>query len=146
MSDIAWELSHSVESAASPAFAWAYMTNVSNWDDPPAEFELDGPFATGAHGRTRMPGREPTAWQLVAVDPALRTYTLAAALDRATLSFQWRFEPCAGGTRLTQRVVLVGENAAEYLSPVRDTFSATLAPGMERIAAAMCRAATQMAV
>ena len=142
MSDIAWELSHSVESTAGPSFAWAYMTNVANWDDPPAEFELDGPFVTGAQGRTRIPGREPTAWQLVAVDPARRTYTLAAALDRATLSFEWRFEPCAGGTRLTQKIVLAGENAAEYLPPVRDTFSATLAPGMERIAQAMGRAAS----
>ena len=38
--------------------AWGYMADVRNWDDPPAEFELDGPFEAGSRGITRMPGQE----------------------------------------------------------------------------------------
>jgi len=50
MSDNFWELTHSVETDASLAFAWNYWANVANRDDPPAKFELDGPFAAGSHG------------------------------------------------------------------------------------------------
>jgi hypothetical protein len=50
---VAWEITHSVETNASPAFAWNYWTEVTNWDDPPAKFELDGPFACGSRGTTR---------------------------------------------------------------------------------------------
>ena len=52
-------MTHAVETNASPAFAWNYWTDVANWDDPPAEFELDGLFATGSRGATRLPGQEP---------------------------------------------------------------------------------------
>src|SRR5438034_8259249 len=64
MSDEAWELTQSVETDASLAFAWNYWTNVANWDDPPAKFELDGPFAAGSHGTTRLPGQERLHWLL----------------------------------------------------------------------------------
>ena len=50
MSGVAWETTHSVDSCASLPFAWAYMTNVANWDDPPVTFELDGPFTVGTPG------------------------------------------------------------------------------------------------
>ncbi len=59
MTNVAWEMAYSVETDASPAFAWNYWTNIANWADPPAEFELDGPFAVGSRGVTRLPGREP---------------------------------------------------------------------------------------
>jgi len=55
MATIPWEITHSVETNARPAFAWRYWTNIAHWDDPPAEFELDGPFATGSRGTTRLP-------------------------------------------------------------------------------------------
>jgi hypothetical protein len=42
MNDIAWSIEHSVETTAHLAFAWLFMTNVKNWDDPPAEFRLIG--------------------------------------------------------------------------------------------------------
>jgi hypothetical protein len=59
MATVPWEITHSVETNASPAFAWNFWTDVANWDDPPAEFELDGAFATGSRGATRLPGQEP---------------------------------------------------------------------------------------
>ena len=55
MATVPWEMTHSVETNASPAFAWHYWTNIANWDDPPAEFELEGPFASGSRGATWLP-------------------------------------------------------------------------------------------
>jgi hypothetical protein len=57
MAIIPWEITHSVETNASPAFAWHFWANVANWDDPPAEFELEGPFATGSQGPRGCRGR-----------------------------------------------------------------------------------------
>jgi hypothetical protein len=59
MNTIAWEIPHAVETNASPAFAWNYWTDVANWVDPPAKFELEGPFADGSRGTTRLSGQEP---------------------------------------------------------------------------------------
>ena len=140
MSQAAWALSHSVETEATPGFAWTYLTNVANWDDPPAQFELHGPFAAGSHGTTRMPGQEPRHWHLREVSP-MKSYTIEAPLDRATMSFEWQFEGLANGrTRLTQRILLKGENAAAYLEQVQAGFTSSLAAGMNKIAAAMARA------
>ena len=141
MSDIAWEITHSVNAGASPAFAWAYMTNTSNWDDPPATFELDGPFAAGSRGTTRTPGQEPRHWYIREVVP-MRSYTFEMPLDGAAISVNWQFAALAEReTRLTQHIALHGENAAMYVGPVQAAFSANLAPGMSRIATAMEQAA-----
>ncbi|MDQ6734934.1 MAG: SRPBCC family protein [Nitrospirota bacterium] len=140
MSDVAWEIEHSVETSASPAFAWTYMSNVANWDDPPAEFKLDGPFAVGSHGITQMPGQDPRHWQLREVTP-MRCYTTELPLDRASMLFEWQFNPLPDGrTQLTQHVVLKGENATAYLAQVQLAFTSNLAPGMNKIAAAIGRA------
>jgi Polyketide cyclase / dehydrase and lipid transport len=135
MDDITWELEHTVEAAAGAAFVWAFWTNVANWDDPPAQFALEGPFAAGARGTTVMPGEAPRAWTISAVEPGA-AFTLEMALEGATLSFTWRFEALAEDrTRLTQRIVLAGENATSYLDAVRAGFGGTLADGMKRVAA-----------
>jgi hypothetical protein len=143
MNDVAWEIEHSVETSAGLAFAWTYMTNVANWDDPPAEFELRGPFAEGSSGSTRMPGQETLHWQLRDIHP-MECYTVEGRLGRATLWSVWRFDRVStGGTRLTQRMVLKGEDAKLYVADVQAAFAPNLAPGMNRIAAAIGRAAAQ---
>lgn len=48
MSEVALQLEHSVEADVSPAFAWSFRTDVANWNDPLAEFTLEGPFAAGS--------------------------------------------------------------------------------------------------
>jgi hypothetical protein len=54
------------------------------------------------------------------------------------LSFEWRFEAIsANRTRMTQRIVLSGDNAAAYESIIRARFESTLADGMKRIAEVM---------
>jgi hypothetical protein len=137
MSEIAWQLEHSVEAYVSPTFAWNFMTDVKNWDDPPAEFTLEGSFAPGTRGITRMPGQAAMGWYIREVVPDT-FYAVEAPLDRATLSFEWRFEAVSEArTLLKQRIILVGENAAAYVAPVEAAFGANLAPGMRRIADAM---------
>ena len=142
MNDVAWETAFSVDANASLTFAWTYMTNVANWDDPPAKFELDGPFIAGTSGTTRMPGQEPRRWRLREVNP-MKSYIIDTTLDQAAMSFEWRFEENAdGGTRLTQRILLGGENAAAYVAQVQSAFASNIAAGMQRIAAAIERAAS----
>jgi hypothetical protein len=140
MSQPAWQTEHSVETAASVAFAWSYMTDVTNWDDPPAKFRLDGPFVGGGHGTTEMPGQPERHWEIRDVELGA-SYTIALSLDRAIFLCTWRFKELPDGrTQLTQQITLDGENASAYLNDVQQAFGANLAQGMERIAAALNRA------
>jgi hypothetical protein len=137
MSDVAWQIEHSVETTAGQDFAWKFMSNVVNWDDPPAQFTLFGPFVTGTHGSTQVPGQPAQRWVLQQVTP-MESYTIEFFMDRAGMLFEWRFTPLPNGrTRLTQHAELRGENAATYLAVVEQALAAGLAPGMRRIAAAM---------
>ncbi len=63
------------------------------------------------------------------------------ALDDALISFEWLFEAVSSHrTRITQRIVLSGNNAPAYVDQVQAGFGANLADGMKRIADAMVRA------
>jgi len=140
MTIIACQLEHSVDVDVSPAFAWSWRTDIKNWDDPPAHFELDGPFIKGSSGTTRLPGREPIRWHIRDVRPGT-SFVIDMPLDRAVLSFEWLFEAVASRTRITQRIALSGDNAAAYADQVRVGFGSTLADGMKRVADALATAA-----
>jgi hypothetical protein len=130
---------HSVDADVSVTFAWNYWTDVGNWDDPSAQFSLDIPFAEGAAGTTRIPGQAPIFWRVRDVVPG-RSATIVIPLDGAALHFEWRFEHLANRKcRLTQALVLTGENAAAYTDQVRAVFETTLPAGMARIAGLMER-------
>jgi hypothetical protein len=138
--DVVWEIEESVEAEVSPSFACSWRTDVRNWDDPPARFQLDGPFASGSWGTTLMPGQDPLRWQVRDVRPGA-AFTIDMPLDRAVLSFEWLFAAVSDRrTRLTQRIVLRWENAAACASQVRASFGSTLRDGMKRIAGAMATA------
>jgi Polyketide cyclase / dehydrase and lipid transport len=136
----AWETEHAVETDASPDFAWSYWTDVANWDDPPARFEFDGPFAPGARGLTRLPGQEPIQWIIREVTPG-QAATIEIPVDGAAVAFEWKFAGLADGrTRLTQRMVLRGERAAAYLEHAK-ILAANMPGGMKKMAAAIACAA-----
>ena len=140
MNDIACQLEHSVEADVSPEFAWQWRTDVKNWDDPPAHFQLDGPFASGSWGTTVLPGQEPWRWQIREVRPG-RSFIIEMLLEGAVLSFEWRFDAVSDRrTRITQRIVLTGDHATAYATQVSTLFGLTLADGMRRIADAMASA------
>jgi hypothetical protein len=139
-SEPAVRLEHSVDVDVSPTFAWTFRTDVTTWRDPPATFELNGPFVAGSPGQTLMPGQEPLQWRIGEVRPG-RSFVLEMTLDRAMLSFEWRFDPLSDGmTRMTQSIVLSGDNAAAYAPQVEAGFGSTLVDGMRRIAADMAAA------
>jgi hypothetical protein len=140
LANIAWEITHSVETTASPAFAWKYWTTVPNWSDPPAEFELQGPFEVGSRGFTRFPDRPPIEWFLREVCPPSAA-TIAMPLAQAVLCFEWRFDALPDGrTRISQRITLQGENAEAYRSQVASAFANNLPDAMKKIARAMAEA------
>ena len=113
-------------------------------DDPPAQFQLDGPFASGSWGTTVLPGQAPLRWQIRDVRPRT-SFIIEMPLDEAVLSFEWRFETVSDHqTRITQRIVLSGVNATAYAEEVQANFSATLGAGMKRIADEMARAERSM--
>ena len=137
-----WTCERSIEVDVPAAFAWQYMTDVRNWDDPPATFELDGPFADGARGITRMPDQPPLFWTICDIDPG-SGYTIVGGgfLEDAELRVRWHFEPVSDRkTRLTQRMELTGANAAAYVEAISQTFGPNLEPGMRRIANSMALA------
>jgi hypothetical protein len=135
------ELSYSVEVDVSRAFAWRYRTDVTTWSDPPASFSLEGPFQTGANGMTLLPRQASLRWRIGDVKPG-ESFVLEMPLDRATLSFEWKFEELPGSrTRLTQHIVLTGENAEAYVGQVEAGFGPNLEAGMKKLAAEMAAAA-----
>ena len=140
MSEIALRLTYSVETDATPAFAWRFRTDVANWNDPPARFVMEGPFEAGSCGTTEMPGQAPLHWRITEVHPG-KSFVVAMELDRATLAFTWRFDALPGDrTKLTQEIVLSGDNGPAYAAQVEAGFGPNLAAGMERIAAEMAAA------
>jgi hypothetical protein len=142
MDKVAWEMMHAVETQASAEFAWSYWTDVRNWDDPPAKFELDGAFAEGARGTTRIPAQPPIAWFIRDVTPGAAA-TIEIPVDGATVSFAWRFAGTGDGrTRITQRVALHGEKAYAYIEPAK-ALTGRLPDGMRKLAAAIGTAAAK---
>src|SRR4249920_3574605 len=91
MMDIACQLEESIEADVSPSFAWSWRTDIGNWDDPPAQFQLDGPFASGSWGTTLLPGREPLRWQIRDVQPGA-AFIMEVTLDGAVIAFEWLFD------------------------------------------------------
>ena len=140
MKNIACQLEHSVEAEVSPSFAWNWRTDIKTWDDPPAQFQLDGPFASGSWGTTLMPGGASLHWQIRDVRPSA-SFIIELPLDGAVMSFEWLFDAVSDHrTRLTQRIVLWGANAQAYVNQVQAGFGSTLADGMKRIADALEKA------
>jgi len=140
MNEIALQLEYSVEADVSPAFAWRFRTDVANWNDPPARFALEGPFKVGSYGTTVLPNQEPLQWRIREVRPG-KSFVIEMQLDRAMLTFEWRFDDLSGNrTKLTQHIVLSGENAGTYAAQVEAGFGPNLPAGMMRIAAEMAAA------
>lgn len=132
--DVEWVLEHSEKTGADPAFVWEYWTDVAHWDDPPAEFALEGRFESGSRGTTTLPGQEPLEWVLRDVREG-KSYRIESASPEAHLVFEWSFESLPeGGTTLRQRIGVAGPGAAHQAEAVRKGFGPTLAEGMKRIA------------
>jgi hypothetical protein len=136
----AWKCQGSVDVDVPASVAWAYMTDLRNWNDPPAAFALEGPFVEGTRGTTHMPGRPLAHWTIRHVEPARGSTIEGSFLEGTVCTIHWRFDPLSERTaRLTQRIELVGENAAALVDEIRSLFEANMEPGMRRIARMMER-------
>jgi hypothetical protein len=137
VSEIALQLEFSVEADVSLAFAWQFRTDVSNWNDPPAQFALNGPFEVGSRGTTLMSGGETLHWCIREVRHG-ESFVVEMQLDSAVLTFEWHFDAVSEDrTKLTQRIVLSGENAGAFAGQIEAGFGSNLPDGMRRIAAEM---------
>ena len=134
----AWTFECSVEAGVPPEFAWDFWTNIANWRElePGAEFEIDGPFAEGTRGRTKMTGQETREWMICAVDPG-RSWIQEIPLPGASFMVGMLFQAAPDlRTRITQRLWLEGDLANTYVDAVR-MFETTTPAGLKRIAAAI---------
>ena len=106
----AWSFEHSVECNAHRQFAWAYWTDIANWKDGPATFELDGPFDSGSRLTSILPGQ---IWHsIVRHVERNRSATIETLLPDGVLSFHWTFEDLPNArTRMTQRLLLLADSA-----------------------------------
>ena len=139
MEQPAWDFQHSAECKASREFAWKYWTNIANWDDPPAKFELDGPFGAGSRLTTILPGQ--TLHSVIHNVKAGREATIEMQLPDATLSFHWNFEELSEDrVQITQRIMLTGRNARSFVREA-SMLEHTVPEGMKKLAAAIERSA-----
>ena len=137
------EFEHSIECQVGRDFAWKFWTNVDNWAvvDPAVEWaKLEGPFITGTIGRVKPRGADPNEWKLAEVEEG-RGAVIEMALPGATVKFQWNFaDMTGGGARITQKVTLEGERAAEYEEGMKP-LEQGIPSGMEKLIEAMVKAA-----
>jgi hypothetical protein len=138
MSEPAWEFRFSIECNATQQFAWRFWTDITNWNDPPAKFDLDGPFEIGARLTTTLPGE--TLYSVIRDLQPEREATIEMQLPDAILSFRWKFEKLTGDrTRITQGLVLSGANAKSFVAQAT-AMEARVPDGMRKVAAAIERA------
>jgi hypothetical protein len=127
-----WNFQYSVQCNASRTAAWKYWADVANWDDPPARFELSGPFQVGSKLTTILPDQ---SWHSIIthVDPE-REAVVEMQLVDAVLAFEWKFEDdVSNRSRITQRLALTGPNASAFVDQVR-IFEMSVLQGMKRLA------------
>jgi Polyketide cyclase / dehydrase and lipid transport len=140
-----WTFEYSLECPVPPDFAWRFWTNVENWamvDSSAESVRLDGPFAAGSTGTTKLAGGEPIIWQIVQVEEG-RSATIEMAFPGATIQFWWGFGESEKGTRITQRITIEGERTADYERTAGTEFERGVPDGMRKLAETMARAAKQ---
>ena len=133
-----WEFEHVAECNAPRQFCWRYWTDIANWDDPPARFSLEGSFADGSRITTELPGR--TLVSVIRDVREGRAATIEIGLPNALFSFHWSFDDVdEKRTRISQRLVLSGEDAAIFLDQAK-VMGKNAPQGLKKLIAAMERA------
>jgi hypothetical protein len=137
-SEPAWSFSIRSSATRRKSLPWRFWTHIANWNDPPAKFDLDGPFEIGARLTTTLPGQ--TLYSVIRDLQPEREAVIAMQLPDAVLSFHWKFEKWAENrTRITQRLVLSGANAKPLVAQA-SALEASVPDGMKKVVAAIERA------
>jgi hypothetical protein len=134
---MAWKFEHAVECRVPREFAWKYWTDVKNWDDPPARFETNGPFAVGTRVTTILPGQR--LQSVIREVEEGRGARIEMEVADAVVAFQWGLNELANErTKLIQTVSLSGAGA-ESLAGQAKMLETTVPDGMKKLAEAMER-------
>jgi hypothetical protein len=89
---------------------------------------------------TKPRGSDPNEWKLVEVEEGSRA-VIEITASGAIVKFHWSFtDITGGGVRMTQKVTLEGERAAEYEEGMK-LLEKGIPSGMERLVEAMVKAA-----
>jgi hypothetical protein len=137
----AWVFEHSVVCPVTVEFAWNFWTDVRNWalDVDVESVEIDGPFAAGTRGLTNSKSSGQVEWRIVEarIGRAVIEFPLPGAVGR----FVWTFEDIGGGTRISQRCTLDGEQADILAKAVGPNLEAGIPAGMGKLCETMKNAA-----
>jgi uncharacterized protein YndB with AHSA1/START domain len=111
-----WVHEHTVETAVSPEAVWAVLRDLDQWprwDTSMERVALQGPFAVGTRVAMTPVGQEPIVSTIVAIaEPEY--YADRTGFGGVTLEFSHTLTRLAGGgTRITHRLEITGDGAAE---------------------------------
>jgi len=133
-----WEFEHSVVCHAPREFCWNYWTDIANWDDPPARFSMERPFADGSQIMTELPGQ--TLVSVIRDVEEGRAATIELGLPNAVFCFYWRFDDLdRERTRISQRLELSGEDAGLFVEQAK-VMRETAPDGVKKLVRLMERA------
>lgn len=140
MGDTAWQFEHSVECNSDKSFAWAFWTDVFNWERLEGKavkwIKLKGPFAVGTSGATKTPSQDPFNWKITQLDPE-RSATIEMPLDGAVFCNVMIMESIhPNRTQITQRLSLTGKKAADFTEGMQ-TFETSAPQGLAKLAKAI---------
>jgi hypothetical protein len=136
---MSYEFRKSIEVNVGKASAWQFWTNVENWRlDPDVEsVNLNGLFQIGTCGTTKSRSAGIVRWQITEVCEQ-ESATIEIPLPGATVRFSWQFEELTEAkTKLTQQIVLEGEEAEAYVTQLGAGFEQGIRDGMQKLRAAM---------
>ena len=137
-----WVFEHTIECRVPVEFAWAFWTNVKNWelDADVDSIELQGEFAAGSRGFTNSKSSGRIEWQIMELVGQQRA-VIAFPAPGAVARFTWTFEGVQGRTRITQRASLCGEQMAKYADSIGPSLKVGIPEGMRKLCEAMEAAA-----
>ena len=111
-----WVHEHAAETAVSPEAVWAVLRDLDQWprwDTSMERVALQGPFAVGSQVAMTPVGQEPIVSTIVAITEA-EYYADRTDLGPVTLQFSHTLTWLpGGGTRITHRLEITGDGAAE---------------------------------
>ncbi len=140
MDDTAWQFEHSVECNSDKSFAWAFWTDVSNWERLEGNavewIKLEGPFAVGTSGATKTPGQDSYNWKITQLDPE-HSATIEMPLDGAAFCNVMIMESIdSNRIQITQRLSLNGKKSADFAEGMQ-AFETSAPQGLAKLVKAI---------
>ena len=111
-----WVHEHTVETTVSPEAVWSVLRDLEQWPRWDTSMERvvpEGPFAVGTRVAMTPVGQDPIVSTIVAITDAAY-YADRTDLGPVTLEFSHTLTRLGtGGTRITHRLEITGDGAAE---------------------------------